>query len=498
MCRAADDPDASTPMADDSMSPPASKRLKRSYVACRPCHSRKVKCSGGEPCRNCKQSNRAEECVYPVRDRKIIVSERYLKQIEAENKSLREEQRIDGRISIPSERTISTPGSATEEPEVVDNTVERNVHNPLVPERARLLHNLDDARPPVYMGDSACSAFGARVRQVLDGDQSVLPNKPGMYYRHRVLQRICKTEYSLPNRNYANLLVRVVLRFIGSDYHLMLKKTFMEQLDETYKGTLRDPVFLCRMFIIFALGEMYSCRPTRPSRNGPEVPGTGFFLQAMSIFQDLHEEATVSYIETVVLVAYYSLALNRQNTAFSYMGVALRLSLSLGLHRNVGEDRMIGPVEREHRLRVWWTVYNFDRMCSLKMGHPITIRDEDIDAEIPSMDFLTEAEQEEFADPTHLAAKVTLSRITGNILTDIYRIRRPGQQHNFIQSVHKILTSLRSWSDSLSPNWRVDQNGQPIFNGYRPAASLHLHFNHVSNHSSSHLITHKYMTTDHG
>lgn len=73
------------------------------------------------------------------------------------------------------------------------------------------------------------------------------------------------------------------------------------------------------------------------------------------------------------------------------------------------------PVHREHRRRVWWTLYLFDRLTSSKLGFPLAIQDHDIDVEPPSMDGLSAAEQEEFSDPIHLLQHVRLARITGSI-----------------------------------------------------------------------------------
>lgn len=51
-------------------------KVSRNYVACRRCHAQKIKCNGEAPCRNCKVSKSPVDCIYPMRDRKITVSER--------------------------------------------------------------------------------------------------------------------------------------------------------------------------------------------------------------------------------------------------------------------------------------------------------------------------------------------------------------------------------------------------------------------------------------
>lgn len=157
--------------------------------------------------------------------------------------------------------------------------------------------------------------------------------------------------------------------------------------------------------------------------------------------------------------------------------MALRLCLTLGLHHNVPEGYTISAVEREHRIRVWWSVYIIDRMTSSKLGHPVTVQDSDIDVDLPSMDNLTPSEQEEFSDPSHLIAHVKLARISGDIISDIYG--RSSQTKAFVQSVQKILRSLRTWAETLPASVQISQT-KPLKYSSRNVASLHLCFNQVS------------------
>ncbi|KAK8240198.1 putative C6 transcription factor [Phyllosticta capitalensis] len=456
---------------------PPQKKLRRSYVACHRCHSHKIKCSGEKPCRSCSKSNNSAHCVYPVRDRKVVISESYLRKLETENASLKHKTPSSTADTPPSSEDSKQlpqqdPGDDTD----VD-VASVDVANPLLEEHMNQRpSSFDRISKPLYLGGAACTAFGTRLRYHVKGEDMAPPPRRVVFYKHRGLLRIANTEFQLPNKTYARMLVQVVLRFIGSDYHLIQRKSFMRRLDETYSAqTHNDPVFLCRLFVVFALGELYS-KKTAVAGNRRSVPGTSFFLQAMNLFQDLHEEADVDYIETLLVMSFYSHALNRKNTAYTYAGLALRLSLTLGLHRNITYDKNISAVEIENRRRVWWTVYTFDRLCSSKLGHPVMIRDEDIDAPYPSVDGLTPEEREEFIDVDQLCANIKLAQITGNILNLIYSI--PGAQHevNFVRNVHKILTSLKEWDASLKPGLRLDHTVTPPYKS-RSVASLRLHFN---------------------
>lgn len=85
------------------------------------------------------------------------------------------------------------------------------------------------------------------------------------------------------------------------------------------------------------------------------------------------------------------------------------------MHRSAARHTTLTPVERESRRRTWWVLYFFDRFSASKLGQPITVRDEDIDVEMPSMDGLAEEEMAEFLDPQSLINNIKLARIIGNM-----------------------------------------------------------------------------------
>ncbi|KAI9048299.1 hypothetical protein LZ554_008094 [Drepanopeziza brunnea f. sp. 'monogermtubi'] len=442
-----------------------SKRIVRSYIACKRCHTQKVKCSGETPCRNCKGSKTPVDCIYPVRDRKVAVSERYLKKLEGENQSLKrksphhepaQKRFTAGRAASTHEAdTFSPPGQSIVSEEDLDLDV-------------------DETHIQPYVGEAACTTFGTKLRRFLRGDDQAGPSRPRYYKNQRMLRASC-TDCQLPNRSDAQLLVRVVLRFIGPDYHLLRRTSFLERLEETYKlEVLNDPIWLCRLFTVFALGEIYTVRSTKPSGNG--VPGIAFFLKALDFFQDLYEEPTVEYIETLLLLSFYSTTLNRRNTAYTYIGLAMRLSMMLGLHRKIPESSPLSAAERQHRIRVWWTVYCLDRMMSSKLGHPAMMQDTDIDADLPSLDGLSPKDSADFYDPAYLLASISLARIVENVLGNIYHIPQPGRANTFVQGVQTIFTSLRNFQSGLPAMLRLEPYNTPMY-ANRSVASLHLHFN---------------------
>ncbi|KAH8800284.1 putative C6 transcription factor [Xylogone sp. PMI_703] len=460
---------------------PSGKRVRRSFTACRRCHKHKIKCSGGQPCHNCAQQTQAPiQCVYPTRDRKVLIRESFLKKIQEESQLWRETRRRSQSYECdpvqPQDPQTQTNKSSMRNGEIAEGiptNADVDLRNPLIEDKAWFVPD-NASRQPIYIGEAACTAFGTRLRQFLNRNEPVAPLSRTKYSKDKSFLRMPNPAFQLPNRTYAHLLLKVALRFLGNDYHLMLRKSTIERMDVLYRDqNFDDPVFLCKLFALFAMGEMYANRRLS-STEGPDIPGTGFFTQAMSLLQDLHEEASVMYVEALLIIALFSLALNRTKSSYTYAGMALRLCLTLGLHHNLPEGYMISAVEREHRIRVWWSVYITDRITSSKLGHPVTVRDSDIDVDLPSMINLTSDEKEEFSDPSHLVAHLQLARITGDIIGDIYG--RAGQDKVFVQSVHKILRNLRSWAENLPESIRISSYGPHKYSA-RNVASLHLCFN---------------------
>lgn len=69
------------------------------------------------------------------------------------------------------------------------------------------------------------------------------------------------------------------------------------------------------------------------------------------------------------------------STCYSYIGVALRSALRMGLHRNLTGN--FNPIELETRRRVFWIVRKMDTYVSALLGFPRMLSDDDIDQELP-------------------------------------------------------------------------------------------------------------------
>ena len=63
------------------------------------------------------------------------------------------------------------------------------------------------------------------------------------------------------------------------------------------------------------------------------------------------------------------------------VGFAARISVALNLHRRV-EDGSLPANVVEQRKRVFYSLYNLDRLVATTLSRPLAISDDDIDVEV--------------------------------------------------------------------------------------------------------------------
>lgn len=408
----------------------------------------------------------------------------YLNFLESENQRLKEQSASSANATEADHDAEPEPVPPADAPDE-SNT---SVRNPLIGDRA-WFHRYDPSAPPLFVGEAACTAFATRFRRFLTGNNA-LPHIPRtQYVKEEQIAEANATNVQWPSFQQARLLVKIALRQVGSIYHLVLRKSTLEKLEEIYRtGDFDCTVNQCKFFALFAFGEAYSMRAEPLS--GSRVPGTSYFARALSLGQVLPERTSITHLETLLLLvsvlspqavnqlrnqSLFSYYLNRRHSALVLIGTALRLGLSIGLNHNIPESQLIDPVERQHRIRIWWTIYIFDRMWGSKMGHPSQIPDDDIHLDMPSNISPATLHEEQFTDTEYLTANVKLARIVGETIAKLYSRRKYSE--TFLQRVQKLLKALKNWVETLPEHLRLNDDDPGTY--MKHISSLHLSFNQV-------------------
>lgn len=121
--------------------------------------------------------------------------------------------------------------------------------------------------------------------------------------------------------------------------------------------------------------------PTRPIPTN--LLFNSFNHAISSIQRVLTDENTIQSLQAVVSVQLFLLSMLRYNAASHLEGLAVRMAFRLGLHRCPMQPPDFPGKEAELRQRLFWSIYCIDRYICVRLGLPLAIRDDDIDACYP-------------------------------------------------------------------------------------------------------------------
>ncbi|KAH6605214.1 fungal specific transcription factor [Trichoderma cornu-damae] len=325
-------------------------------------------------------------------------------------------------------------------------------------------------KPPTsFQGPASSDNFLLHVRKLsgFQGDDGSLDLASNFYEPDALPSRrqvVFGTRSRLPPIDMARRLFSAQYMYIGTIFAFTdPRDSFERLLLEAYSG-LPDPsdrtacLEYAKVLLVLAFGQLYSVNQWVDFR-GP--PGFDYFRDAVNLLPETHEEGSILCVETLALAGYFMQNMNRRDAAFQYIGKALRMAISLGLHQEVSphycsqQGPALDKAAREHRRRVWWSIYSLDRILCVKSGNPITIQDEDIGVDMPS----PLPGDPEYCPAVVLRHYTELSRILGQIHLAIYRRSNksaPKSGKSLMASVQSIILSLSKWNRELPDELRFD------------------------------------------
>lgn len=163
----------------------------------------------------------------------------------------------------------------------------------------------------------------------------------------------------------------------------------------------------------------------------------------------------ISTIQGLLFCCHHEIASARGSQGWLYGGMAMRMAIDVGLHRN---DELVPDLtyaERQTRRRTFWGCYVIDRVTAAFLGRPITLRDEDIDSQMPSTQESDEFDLWQVSSSAQRKTQcisnfhhyIRLARILGRILCNIY----PQHPSSRSATVQDLEAQLEEWYRDLPP-----------------------------------------------
>lgn len=424
----------------------------RTHSACNPCKKNKIKCTGNQPCSNCKNSKKPDQCVYPQIDHKIVIMESDLNKLHEKIKSLEDSLADVSNVKPRFSRQEIIQGRLNEEnKEFIFNNF--GLENFLLP---------DDANESLKW-------------RLFNFSNNKLPQK--------------EVTMKLINKVYENY---------ATEFYLIDIKTFLKQVDEIYVffdsiNQNNEPMIeslskrirrqtLCYFFIVIAYGEQIS----NLLSTNDEIPGIQFYLIASELFNLTHEIVSFEFIQAAALLALYSANLNRYNTVYNYFGVAIRAAISQGFHRqpaNIDINNQEELIKHEKAKRLWWTIFIIDATWTAKMNMPAQLDYTETDVDLPGENYI---ELNDSFDINSLELNVHLAKYISKSVEKIYGAHMRGLSVNYINTIKfnqkKLIKNVLECFKDLIKDYEVPflykyKSCNIIEEGGRKLVNLFLRFN---------------------
>ncbi|KAK3990564.1 activator of stress genes 1 [Cladorrhinum sp. PSN332] len=299
----------------------------------------------------------------------------------------------------------------------------------------------DQTRRLLYIGDASTLSILQLIRIIVESTAGPEMGSPFIDdpKRHRIMENIIefppdtRVPTLLPDKDTADYLIESYFTNTCGMIEVFDKSTFLRSVESCY----RDPpssskFFLCHFFLVQALGLLLAApAPGTPQaalveRQLAAKPDRAelFFRTARTMCDPGagFEDADFWSVQALSLMTLYMLIISKRNTAYAYLGMAVRSAYALGLHREeTMRDVIFTEAQMTERRNLWKTLFILDRFLAATLGRPTAISEDDSSMKIFSEDVAinTIIRNAPGIDPVHarsLDSCVDTCRIIGETL----------------------------------------------------------------------------------
>ncbi|KAM0451161.1 hypothetical protein ACHAPV_010119 [Trichoderma viride] len=150
------------------------------------------------------------------------------------------------------------------------------------------------------------------------------------------------------------------------------------------------------------------------------------------------ESGSLAAVQAFLLMGNYVQKRGMPNTGYNMIGIASRMALGLGMHRDIGQPSQQDTFQVDRRRLLFWTLFCFDSGLSITTGRPTINIEAFVDTKLPrnvdeSMLDLGQVALEEVDYPTAssaIIAQTKLAMVANEIHTMFWSIDMPKSESN--------------------------------------------------------------------
>lgn len=354
---------------------------RRASKACQSCRARKVRCNVVEqsPCTNCRLDE--VECI-------VSESKRKKKWTKGD-----EEGHAAGECSPPAPASIPQNNlSFHDSPGHLPHSLYQDL-NPQSFDSARrqsLARSISIPQDPTdsisLSGVDPISLFGLEARTSSPHQQlpGFIRTFPSTFGPDDLSYLAKKGALTIPPPALRNALLRCFVENIHPYMPLLDVQELVHTVD-TNDTTSAVSLLLFQAIMFAGVASVDMAYLQTAGYTNRRAARRDFFQKTRLLYDFDYEVDRISLIQSLLLMTFWYETPDDQKDSHHWMGIAVSLSHTIGLHRNPERSNM-DPKQRRLWKRIWWATYMRDRMIALGMRRPTRIKNEDFDVPMLTID----------------------------------------------------------------------------------------------------------------
>ncbi|MCJ1472231.1 hypothetical protein MMC13_000878 [Lambiella insularis] len=379
-------------------------RIEASERACLECRNRKTRCiirANNDTCAYCFK--KSKECIFSERPERTSLTRKNLDAAESRCRELQSiiQQRSEqpgSRWDLNDPDALSTP-SQLASGEACDRKESRPLHEVDIPTgRSNEWHEQSSLELPTsqdgmaslalpskdsgYLGSTSGSWLLRSLSTYLSQDKNTTWEPP--QNEGRGSSDLARSSIQFTNIVSSSQIgifaardhyVNAYFIAYNSSYPIVHERTFREQCVQKAQMPQND-IWHVVYFMVLAIGEWVS---------GDATEHQSLYYEAAHsrLNFGILESGSMSIVQALLLLGNYLQKRDKPNTAYNVIGLAYRVALGVGLHRELPSGSGICAFALQQRRLLFWTLYSFDSGFSMTTGRPTLVSDTFIDIRKP-------------------------------------------------------------------------------------------------------------------
>ncbi|KAJ3579055.1 hypothetical protein NPX13_g1510 [Xylaria arbuscula] len=187
-----------------------------------------------------------------------------------------------------------------------------------------------------------------------------------------------KGALSVPSFTLQKALLRAYAEYVHPYMPLLDLNSFLSIVDARDGSRGQTSLFLYQAVMFCATAFVSNTSLKEAGYVSRKVARRTFFSKARLLYDFDYENDRLLLVQGLLLMTYWYETPDDQKDTWHWMGVAISLGHTIGLHRNPANTNM-APQRRKLWKRIWWSCFMRDRLIALGMRRPTRIKDEDFD-----------------------------------------------------------------------------------------------------------------------